>query len=451
MSQPSFDFDADASGIDAVDDGGVPTFSVGELAEAINASLRRSFTDGVWVRGEIHGWSERGPHAYFRIVEDTPEGGRAVLNVQLFAPVRVRMRPMLAKHRMALADGMKVRIFGHLDLYAPSGQLGLKMAGIDPRYTLGEMMIERQEVVRRLVASGLYDANRGRSLAAVPLRVGVVTSIDSAAWADFRHELERSALGFHVRVLDVRVQGELAVSMISAAVRSLGRRDDLDVVVIVRGGGARTELAVFDHERIATEIGRCPLPVLTGLGHEIDRSVADEVAHLSLKTPTACATALVERVLDARARTERVWSAIAVTAQGHLARADQRLSHAAHGVGRRTVAAVERADERLVARARRVTTASQQVLERQRLRVAAAGAALTRAPRRLDAHVAGLESATTRLRLLDPAHTLARGWSITRRPDGSVVRAADHLRPGDEVITTFATGSAISRVEDTIP
>ena len=128
MSQNSFDLD--------LEDGGVPTLSVGEMAEAINGALRRSFSDGVWVRGEIQGWSERGPHAYFRLVEDTEEG-KASVNVQFFAPSRARLKPLLMKHRLRLADGLKVRIFGHLYFFAPSGQLGLKMSGIDPRFTLG--------------------------------------------------------------------------------------------------------------------------------------------------------------------------------------------------------------------------------------------------------------------------------------------------------------------------
>ena len=167
MSQVAFDFD--------LDDGGVPTYSVGELAEAINSAIRRRFTDGVWVRGEIQGWSERGPHAYFRLVEDTDDG-KAAINIQFFANSRMRLRPILTKHRLQLGDGLKVRIFGHLDYFAPSGQLGLKMSGLDPRFTLGEMALERDDVVRRLVASGLFDANRRTRVAAAPLRVGVVTS-----------------------------------------------------------------------------------------------------------------------------------------------------------------------------------------------------------------------------------------------------------------------------------
>ena len=202
MSQVALDFD--------LDDGGVPTYTVGELAEAINGALRRRFDDGVWVRGEIQGWNERGPHAYFRLVEDGDDG-KATINVQFFANARMRLRPLLAKHRLRLADGLAVRIFGHLDFYAPSGQLGLKMGGIDPRFTLGELALQRDEVVRRLVAAGLYDRNRGRAMPVAPLRVGVVTSTASAAWADFRHELERSGIGFELRVVDVRVQGEWAV------------------------------------------------------------------------------------------------------------------------------------------------------------------------------------------------------------------------------------------------
>ncbi len=133
----AFDFD--------LDDGGIPTYSVGELAEAINSAIRRRFTDGVWVRGEIQGWSERGPHAYFRLVEDTDDG-KAAINIQFFANARMRLRPILSKHRLRLGDGLKVRIFGHLDYFAPSGQLGLKMSGLDPRFTLGEMALERDDV-----------------------------------------------------------------------------------------------------------------------------------------------------------------------------------------------------------------------------------------------------------------------------------------------------------------
>ncbi|MFT3852197.1 MAG: exodeoxyribonuclease VII large subunit [Ilumatobacteraceae bacterium] len=444
MSQVAFDFH--------LDDGGEPTYSVSELGDLINGVLRRRFVDGVWVRGEIQGWSERGPHAYFRLVEEfeRPDGsiGKATVNVQFFANVRMRLRPMLQKNRLRLADGLKVRIFGHLDFFAPSGTLGLKMSGIDPRFTLGDLAMQRDEVVRRLVAAGLYEANRSRPLASAPLRVGVVTSTSGAAWADFVHELERSGLGFQVRVIDVRVQGDQAVDMVTRAIRTLGRHRDLDVVAVVRGGGARSELATFDHEAIATAIATCPLPVLTGLGHEIDRSVADEVAHASLKTPTACAAALVERVAEFRGRSELAWDAVRRVADRQLTRSGGRLNDVAHGVRHRVVAAVERADGRLQQRAARLGSSGVQVLDGADHRLDGAAEAIRRAPGRVDNEARHLDALAARVRLLDPVHTMARGWSITRTADGRVVRHAGDLSAGDEVVTTFADGAARSVVQD---
>lgn len=449
MSQPGFDFGSEGGDLD-LDDHGSPTFTVGELADAINGALRRRFDDGVWVRGEIQGWSERGAHAYFRLVEDGDDG-RAVLNVQFFAPSRARLKPLLMKNRVRLADGLKVRIFGHLDFYAPSGQLGLKMSGIDPRFTLGEMALQRTEVVRRLVASGLYDRNKRVPMPVAPLRVGVVTSVASAAWADFVHEIERSGLGFRLQVCDVRVQGEWAVTEVSAAVRTLGRSPGLDAVVVIRGGGSRTELATFDHEAIATAIATAQVPVLTGLGHEIDRSVADEVAHLALKTPTACAAALVERVQEFQQRAEQAWSAIARRADRSVEVAAAAIADVAHGIRHRVATAVGRSDERLAHRANRVRGEALRTLERADTHLASAVATVGRAPLRLQPEARHLDMLAERVRLLDPATTMARGWSITRTADGRTVRASAELQPGDLIITTFADGTARSRVEDTQP
>ena len=444
-SQPGFDLEPDSHD---QDDGGVPTFSVGELADSINSALRRTFTDGVWVRGEIQGWSVRGPHAYFRLVEDTGEG-KAAVNVQFFAPAQARLKPLLMKNRLRLADGLKVRIFGHLDFFAPSGQLGLKMSGIDPRFTLGELALKRDDVVRRLVATGLYDRNRGRSVAPAPLRVGVVTSTASAAWADFLHEIERSTLAFQLRVVDVRVQGEWAVTEVTSAVRTLARHRDLDVVVVIRGGGSRSELATFDDEAIATAIALSPIPVFTGLGHEIDRSVADEVAHSALKTPTACAAALVEHVTAFQTHTELLWTAIERKAERGVTAAASDVAELAHGIRLRVVAAVQRADERLSQRGRRVGIGASRVVERADTRLAVAASAVGRAPQRLDPELRHLDAVEQRVRVLDPVHTMARGWSITRTADGRTVRDAAQVQPGDQIITTFAYGTAHSRVEET--
>ena len=442
MSQVSLQFD--------LDDGAEPTYSVRELADEINGALRRKFAGGVWVRGEIQGYNVRGPHAYFRLVEDTADG-KAVLGIQFFAPAQARLKPLLLKNRLRLADGLKVRIFGHLDFFAPSGQLGLKMSGIDPRFTLGELALQRDDVVRRLVASGLYDRNRSCSVPVAPLRVGVVASTASAAWADFLHELERSAFAFELRVIDVRVQGEWAVTEVTNGITTLGRRRDLDVVVLIRGGGSRTDLATFDNEAIAAAIAGSRLPVFTGLGHEIDRSVADEVAHSALKTPTACAAALVERVQAFQLLTETAWAAIERASDQSLVLATASVAEIATGIGHRVVSAVERANERLAKRGQRVREGASRVVERAEVRVGAAVAAVGRVPKRFEPELRHLDAVAARVRLLDPVHTMARGWSITRTVDGRTVRDVSQVQPGDSIVTTFANGTARSRVEEIQP
>jgi exodeoxyribonuclease VII large subunit len=444
VSQPALDF-----GDEPYDDASNPTYSVGELADAINRQLRRGFDDGVWVRGEIDGLQMRGAHTYFALVEDG-ENGRAVLNVSLFAPMRRNLTPLLKRSRLELADGMKVRIYGQLEFYAPTGRLGLKMAGIDPRFTLGELSQARDQVIRRLVAAGLFDANRGKQLSPIPLRVGVVASVGSAAWHDFRDELVRSGYGFQLAVCDTRVQGEWAEPMVAAAIRALTRRDDLDCVVVIRGGGARNELATFDAESIALAIVGSPIPVLTGLGHEIDRSVADEVAHTALKTPTACAGALIDAVHSYQLATERAWAAIAASARQDLDRLAGSLSDRAHRVARRTHAAVERADERLATRIHRVRAAPGRQLDVAAHATSVAGDRLRRrAPQLVAAEHRHLDALAARLALLDPVNLLQRGWSITRTADGDVVRSVDQLTAGDTIVTRVADGEVASTVTTT--
>jgi exodeoxyribonuclease VII large subunit len=371
--------------------------------------------------------------------------------VKFFAPQRSRLRSLLLKSGLQLADGLKVRIHGDLDVYAASGQFGLKMDGIDPNFSLGEMAQQRDEVLRRLAESGLLRRNAEVELSVAPLRVGVVTSESSAAWADFLHEIERSGFGFVLRLFDVRVQGPGAVDEIAEAIAALGRHRDLDAIAVIRGGGGKSELAVFDHEPIALAIATSPLPVFTGIGHEVDHSVADAVAHAPLKTPTACAAALVERVAEFVHAVESTYADITRSADTVLQAATGDITVLTKGIAQRVATAVARSDERLAERGRRLRTGTGHVVERAMQRLEAAAAAVTRAPQRLDPELRHLEGLAGRVRLLDPAHTMARGWSITRSADGRTVRSAAELQPGDHIVTTFANGTARSRVEEATP
>ena len=438
VTQPAFDFESPADA--------EYTFSVGELSDTINATLNDRFGDGVWVRGEIQGYSERGPHVYFRIVE-TRDNAKAVLDVSLFANNRARLRPLLQTHRLQLGEGMKVRLFGTLDLYAPTGRISLKMSGIDPRYTLGEMAIERDEIIRRLVASGAYDANRQRQLPLVPLRIGVVTSEGSAAWHDFTKELEQSGFGFALSVIDVRVQGDQAARMVTAAINQFSARTNLDAIVVIRGGGSRSELAAFDAESIAMAIAQSSVPVFTGIGHEIDRSIADEVAHTAFKTPTACAGGFIERVQAFAQNSEYAWSSLCALAARQVEQASSGLLETARRIQQRTVAAVERSDQRLTDRANRVTKSCTRSLDQAGTQLAMASTRLGRRGLQLAAQeLQTLIQIEARVRLLDPVHTLARGWSLTRTADGRVIRSTADLAVGDTIVTTLADGQARSAI-----
>ncbi len=449
MSQPAFDFDD----ID-LDDVADPTFTVGELAEAIDDQLRRGFRDGVWVRGEITGLKRGGPHVYFSLMEknDTTE---AKIEVKLFAPAIKRLTPKLRKNRLDLRDGMKVRIHGHLDFYKPRGTLGLRMLDIDPRYTIGEIAQSRDEIMRRLVASGLIGANKRRELSPVPRRIGVVASVDSAGFADFHGELLKSGFGFELTVADTRVQGDGADRMVAGAIGTLARgarKGVLDVIVVIRGGGARNELAVFDSERIAHTIAAVPVPVFTGIGHEVDRSIADEVAHTTLKTPTACAGALIDQVASFCNDTEMAFERIVRSSLASTDSAERRLHDLARRIAGRTGAAVERADERLTMRQGRLCALAPTALERSSTRLATtsrrvherAGLATDQAGRRLDVLEARIAS-------LDPAVQLARGWTISRDGAGRIVRSVTDLSTGDSMSTVLVDGTITSVVAATQP
>ena len=292
-----------------------PTFSVGELNHAIAEALVDAFPRQIWVRGEIQQFHKsRNGHAYFELVEK--DGGRdrvrAVLRVALFrGEVPGVNRALEEVPGVRLTDGVEVRIRGRVDFYPPVGRLQLVMNGIDPVFTVGRLAADRERVIRTLAGEGVLRANAALELAPVPLRIGLVTSGGSAAYHDFLEELGASGHAFRVAHVDVRVQGGAASRRIAFALRRLAQLE-LDAIVLVRGGGARSDLAAFDSEIVARAITEMPVPVLTGIGHEVDRTVADEVAHTCCKTPTAAAGVLVSHVDDFCARLARISHRVAV-------------------------------------------------------------------------------------------------------------------------------------------
>lgn len=400
-----------------------------ELTTAVRTVLDEAFSGELWVEGELASLRRRSDHVFFDLIEPGPPGTPpvATLHVVLFGNARRQVnRALRAVGGIRMVDGMRVRIRGCLDLYPPRGRFQLRMSGIDPAYTVGLLASARDRVLQTLSAEGLLDANARRPLVAVPLHLGLVTAPGSAAFADVRHELEASGFAWRVRLVPVRVQGpdaerELAAGLCLAA--SLG----VDAVLLVRGGGARTDLAPFDGERLGRTIAGLPVPVVTGIGHETDRTVADAVAHTACKTPTAAAAFLRERVAAYLDRLDGQGRAVAAAARRATRLAEQRNTARAG---------------RLAGSSRHHLRTAGQDLERTRTTLRAlAGRAVHDAERRVATLAARVEA-------VDPVRTMARGWSITRTAGGEVVRRPGDVDAGDLLITSVAGGSIRSRVLD---
>jgi exodeoxyribonuclease VII large subunit len=452
------------------------TFSVTELVEGVRAAVAARFGGPLWVHGEIAGIKRgRNGHVWFDLVDRDDKGAVvASMPVVLWSSVRMGVNAQLKRAgSIRMDDGVRIRIFGPLDLWAPSGRIQLQMQGIDPTYTLGLLASERDRVLRALAADGLLERNRALPMPLVPRRIGLVTAAGSAAEADVLQTLADSGLAWEVVLVDARVQGAGSERSVAAALVAAAEAG-VDVVALVRGGGARTDLATFDHELVARTIAGLDVPVLTGIGHEIDTSVADAVAHGAHKTPTACAGALVELAVVAHGRAELAWRDIAVVAARAVDTGSERLDHHARHAARAVRARLAVEDHRLGAAAVQARRSAPTALERGRaaierragraegaarghLRVharsldllaARVGPTATAALRRAGAE---LSSTATHVQALDPARAMARGWSITRTEAGSVVRRSTDVEPGDTLVTTLADGTVTSTVAAVAP
>ncbi|MFM7829980.1 MAG: exodeoxyribonuclease VII large subunit [Actinomycetota bacterium] len=396
-----------------------------EFIKTVNQVVKKRFGGGVWVQGEIQELKMPN-HVYFTLVEQDGDK-KAVLSASIWQSVHASIRLKLAENGLQLAEGLKVRVFGECDLYPGNGRFTFKISRIDSRFTLGDLIAQREETVKQLKLKKLYDANRAVELAIVPLRIGIITSIGSAAHADVLKTFKDSGLGFRIFVHDARVQGDESVASVVSAIQTMDNRQDLDLLMLVRGGGSKNDLIGFDSPQIATAIAKCRLPVFTGIGHETDLSVADEVANQSHKTPTACATAVIEMVRDFVDKTERAWDEIEPLATAELEASASRLSEQANKISIKVLEALAGASKLIAVTSQRIRHRPLEVLKLE---------------------TKTLDEFAQRTRLLDPVNTMARGWSITRDDDGKVVRDVGKLKSGDKLVTTFVNGTTTSTIQE---
>jgi exodeoxyribonuclease VII large subunit len=433
-------------------------FSISRLNREARMLLERGL-GSVWLEGEMSNLSRPGSgHWYFSLKDES-----AQVRCAMF-----RQRNLLV--RFPVRDGSHVLARGRVGLYEPRGEFQVVIEHLEEA---GEGLLRRrfEELKQKLNAEGLFDVAHKRPLPELPRRVGVVTSPTGAAIRDILHVLQRRFPAVPVLVYPVAVQGEAAPGEISQALRLAARRRDCDVLILARGGGSLEDLWAFNDEAVARAMFDCPIPIVSGVGHEVDVTIADFVADERAPTPSGAA----ERVVPDRAEWLRNLSATA----RHLVQAirrrlqdqrtalrsrEQRLARAHPGIILRQHA--QRLDElegrlRLAGRARleragtRLATARSLLLRASPvLRVAALRVRLESSRRALASEARRqvtesrrrFELAARTLHAVSPLATLDRGYAILTDETGRVLQDATRVRPGHRISARLARGSLDAEV-----
>jgi len=271
-------------------------FPVSAVTKRIKDYLAPAMAAEFWVRGELYNVSNRGGHYYGSLIE-TDTSGRTVAKVEIrlwsgqYQSIKRKFQQ--AGMELKMTSGMQYGFLCKLTFHNVYG-LALEIKDADPQFNLGEMERRRQEIINKLKSENRFEMNKQVPLTFLPQKIGLITSGSSAAYSDFMKTLNSSPWGFIIYLADARMQGDATEDTVLKALEVL-RQLDLDLVIITRGGGSKSDLYSLDNLKIALAISEYPIPVWTGIGHEIDTSVLDYVAHTSFKTPTAVAEHLVAR------------------------------------------------------------------------------------------------------------------------------------------------------------
>lgn len=403
------------------------TLTVSQVLDAVDVAVASSLPGPIWVRGEVTGFRRTsGGAVFFRLVDAAVDD--AALEVACRGRVMREVDRVLETAGLgALRDGIELRIRGTVGVARRQSLLRLSLLEIDPTFTAGRLAVDRAAVLSRMAADGSLTANARLELPLVPIRVGLVTSRGSAAHADFLDQLRRSGFRFSVKTAHTIVQGEDAPDSIVAAVSRVCR-EPVDVLVLIRGGGSKLDLAVFDTQAVGQAVASAPVPVVTGIGHEIDRTVADEAAAISQKTPTAAGEWLVSRVKAFADRLNTARLVIRREAQSSLATADQQL----------------KASAAVLAGARGTLARQSDLLQHERRGVADS------ARRALSGQHDRLESLSEFFSAIGVEPTLRRGFALVTSEGGdTVIRSVGQVTTGDRLQLRLSDGTVPVTVEKT--
>ncbi|WP_286814486.1 exodeoxyribonuclease VII large subunit [Bacteroides sp. Phil13] len=402
--------------------------SLYDLNALVRRSLEQCLPDEYWVQAELSDVRTNSTgHCYLEFIQKDPRSNNLIAKARgtVWANVYRLLKPYFEESTgQAFASGIKVLVQVTVSFHELYGY-SLTVQDIDPTYTLGDMARRRREILKQLEEEGVLTLNKELEMPVLPQRIAVVSSPTAAGYGDFCHQLKNNSRGFffHTELFPALMQGDrVEESVLSALDAILNRQEDFDAVVIIRGGGATSDLSGFDTYLLAAACAQFPLPIITGIGHERDDTVLDSVAHTRVKTPTAAAEYLINCMELAADELEVLISQLHESVRSRLTEEHRKLISYRNRIPSAVVRRVSDAKLTLLTTRKDISLAVQTSLSRQRHR---------------------LELLQQRLVDASPEKMLARGYSITLK-DGKVVKDAALLNEEDEIITRFYRGEVTS-------
>ena len=407
-------------------------FSLLELNRLVRATIEDTLCEQYWLEAEIGQIGENNGHCYLEFIQKVEGHNTPVARAKAkcWRNVWGSVRPYFEHTTgQTLTLGMKVLVLVHPDFHEAFGFSWI-VDDIDPRFTLGDMARRRQEIIRQLKAEGVFDLNRELPLPLFTQRIAVISSSTAAGYGDFCRQLEENTRGFRfsVTLYESLMQGEgVERSIISALDKINAHIDDYDCVVIIRGGGATSDMSGFDSLLLAENVANFPLPVITGIGHDRDECILDMVSHTRVKTPTAAAAFLIDRLEQVARRIDDAADRITSYVQHRMEIEKMRLSRNAERIPILFSLVKSKQENKLETLNQRITSAVQRLIDRRR-------------------HT--LDILEQRTKSLDPTLLLQRGYSITL-VNGHALRSPSAVKPGDLIVTRLADGTVKSIVNET--
>ncbi len=426
-----------------------------QLQQRVQRLVAVPETQNVWVTAELSDVAERGGHCYLELIQKDQDGitalakARAMIWANNWRYISADFQNQTGQR---FATGLKVMVRVSAS-YHPLYGMSLVISAVDPRYTMGDLLQRRREILARLKAMGVLEMNRSLDFPSPTLRIAVVSAAGAAGFGDFMNQLYRSndlRIRFTVKLFESVMQGDKAPRSIIDSLGRIASESDLwDCVVIIRGGGSTSDLSAFEDFCLAEAVANCPLPVIVGIGHERDVTVLDYVARERVKTPTAAAELLTAMAAGHLEHLREIANGVLRITTECIGGAERQLAMAGSLLSLAPESAVRRAQQRLTGALLSLGGMGSRVLTPQHMRVnsllhgmqSAVGMLLQRRTSRLD-------SMAELLAALSPEATLRRGYSITR-VGGRCVTDASSLAPGTEIETVLKNGTIISSISST--